>query len=61
VKEFACSDVVPECDAVFRRRADAEILEAVAWHALRDHGLAEIPVEILVQVRAAIRSVQPAP
>lgn len=53
MKKFRCGDVVPGCTQAFAGSTD-EILLAVAGHARRDHGLVEIPDELVVQVRSAM-------
>ena len=54
MKTFACGAVVPGCDAQFSGADDDAILAAVAQHALADHGLTDVPAELVAQVRAAI-------
>jgi predicted small metal-binding protein len=56
VKQFACGDVVPGCDATFVGADDAAILSQVAHHASADHGLLEVPAELVGAVRGAIRT-----
>lgn len=53
MKKFRCGDVVPGCTHAFEGSLD-EILIAVSTHARADHGLVEIPEELLVQVRGAV-------
>jgi predicted small metal-binding protein len=53
MKAFRCGDVVPGCARAFTGTED-EILAGVAQHAQQDHGLAEIPDELVVQVRSAM-------
>ena len=55
MKEFSCGDVVPGCTATFREPSESAILEAVATHARRDHGLDSVPDALVEQVLAAIR------
>ncbi len=55
MKQFCCGDVVPGCKAVFRAPVDSMILEAVAEHARRDHGMTEIPAELVARVQSLIR------
>ena len=55
MKEFSCGDVVPGCSARFTARTTDEILAAVATHARDDHGLADIPDELVQQVKSNIR------
>jgi predicted small metal-binding protein len=54
MKAFACGAVVPGCTATFTAQSDDEILASVAEHALRDHGMSEIPAEVVAQVRANV-------
>ena len=57
MKEFACGAVVPGCVAVFRGEDDDAILAQVATHARDDHGMAEVPDSLVVQVREKIHTV----
>ena len=57
MKTFACGHVVPGCSATFRAETEQEILLGVAAHAEKDHGLVELPVELVQQVRGAILTV----
>jgi predicted small metal-binding protein len=54
MKSFACGDVVPGCDARWVCGTENELLTAVADHARADHGMVEIPDELVEQVRARI-------
>ena len=56
MKQFSCGDVVPTCTRTFLAPTDEEILAAVAAHARADHGLTEIPLHLVEQVRQHIRS-----
>ncbi|WP_432492475.1 DUF1059 domain-containing protein [Kineococcus gypseus] len=53
MKKFRCGDVVPGCTRAFTGSTD-EVLLAVAGHARADHGLAELPAELVEQVRGAL-------
>ncbi len=57
MKQFACGDVVPGCDARWVSDSEDELLQQVARHAMDDHGMVEIPDELVGQVRARIVSV----
>ena len=57
MKQFCCGDVVPGCKAVFRDSTEEGILNSVARHAMRDHGLTEIPAALIAQVRQRITMV----
>ncbi|MEJ5945163.1 DUF1059 domain-containing protein [Pseudokineococcus basanitobsidens] len=54
MKQFACGDVVPGCRKTFTAPSEEEILGSVGRHALDDHGLAEVPPELVEQVRGRI-------
>jgi predicted small metal-binding protein len=55
MKEFFCGDIVQGCTAKFQAPDDASILQAVAEHAHLEHGIADVPTELVDQVRALIR------
>lgn len=55
MKSFSCGAVVPNCTAKFNGETDEEILSQVAEHARRDHGMTEVPAEVVAQVRANIQ------
>jgi predicted small metal-binding protein len=57
MKQFACGDVVPGCDARWVSESEQELLAHVAQHAMSDHGMTEIPDELVTQVRSRIISV----
>lgn len=57
MKEFSCGAVVPGCTAVFHADTDEQILEQVAVHARDDHGMSEVPPEVVEQVREKIATV----
>jgi predicted small metal-binding protein len=54
MKSFACGDVVPGCSAKWLCSTEDEILAEVAMHARQEHGMAEVPAEVLDQVRSKI-------
>jgi predicted small metal-binding protein len=57
MKEFACGSVVPGCSAVFVGPTDDAILSQVARHAREDHGMTEVPDEVVLAVRRNIHAV----
>ena len=57
MKAFACGDVVRGCTSRFTGPDDDSVLGQVAVHAVADHGLANVPAELVAQVRAAIVTV----
>lgn len=54
MKEFRCGEVVPGCGETFQGQSDDEILEQVAVHARDEHGMDEVPPDVVDTVRAAI-------
>jgi predicted small metal-binding protein len=54
VKEFRCGDIVPGCPTKFEGESNDEILEQVAVHARDEHGMDEVPPEVVDQVVARI-------
>lgn len=50
MKEFACGDVVPGCRAKFHGASNDEILKQVAEHAHADHGMSDVPAEVVSAV-----------
>jgi predicted small metal-binding protein len=57
MKTFSCGAVVPGCTATFTAQDDDAILTQVAAHARADHGLTEVPAELVAQVRTHIEAV----
>ena len=57
MKEFHCGAVVPGCTAAFHGETEDEILGQVADHAAKDHGLTEVPPELVARVRENITEV----
>ena len=56
MKEFACGDLIPGCDARFCAATSEQVLADVARHARDDHGMSDIPAELVGQVRQLIRA-----
>jgi predicted small metal-binding protein len=54
-KVFRCRDLGLDCDAVIRADTEEEILKKAAEHAKAVHNMKEIPAEVAVKVRSAIR------
>lgn len=57
MKEFACGDVVPGCAKVLRAEDEDGLFEQIGRHASEDHGMTEVPGELLEQVRTRIRDI----
>jgi len=47
-------DVVPGCDFEMKGSSEEEVLQRAAEHAKTDHGMDNVPPEILAKVRGAI-------
>ncbi len=55
MKKFSCGEVVPGCTAKFEAGSEAEILQQVAAHASADHGMKDVPTEVVEAVKKKIR------
>ncbi len=54
MKQFACGDVVPGCQASFSAESEDAILGQVAAHAREAHGMVDVPAALVAAVRANI-------
>jgi predicted small metal-binding protein len=56
-KSISCRDVGLDCD--FHAQADTmeELMQKCSAHAKSDHGIEEIPAELVAKVQAAVRDV----
>jgi len=54
-KTVNCRDVGVDCDFIARGETEQEVLQQCAEHARTAHGMNEIPPELVIKVRAAIR------
>ena len=57
MREFRCGQLVPGCDAVFHGESNDEILVQVATHARDEHGMDEVPPEVVDTIHASISEV----
>jgi len=55
-KEIRCRDVGVDCDWVATGETEEEIMKKAAEHAKKDHGMNEIPPELVQRVREAIKA-----
>ncbi len=55
-KTICCRDVGVDCDFVVRGETEEEIMKKVAEHAQKEHGMKEIPQELVERVREAIHN-----
>ena len=54
MKEFTGGTLVPGCDANFESEAEDQLLREIATHARDEHGMDEVPPEIVDKIRASI-------
>jgi predicted small metal-binding protein len=54
MKEFRCGELIPGCEAKFDGETDEQILQQIATHAREDHGMDEVPPEVVDRIRASI-------
>jgi predicted small metal-binding protein len=54
MKEFRCGKLVPGCDAQFEGETEDEIMTEIAAHARDEHGMDEVPPEIVDKIRASL-------
>ncbi len=54
MKEWSCSNIVPECEWRYDAESEEEILESAAAHAREAHGMDEVPPEIVERIRETI-------
>ena len=54
MKVFRCGALVPGCSASFEGESEDEILQQVATHARDEHGMDEVPPEVVDKVVASI-------
>ena len=52
---IACNDVVPGCGFTASADTEDELIDKVATHAARDHGVPEVTPELAAKVKAAIK------
>ncbi|MGD9570813.1 MAG: DUF1059 domain-containing protein [Thermoleophilia bacterium] len=54
MKAFLCGVLVPGCEASFEAESEEELLVHIAAHARDEHGMHEVPPEVLDAIRATI-------
>ncbi len=55
-KTISCRDVGVDCDFIARGETEQEILEQCAEHARTAHGMTELPPDLAMKVRGAIKT-----
>lgn len=59
MKEFRCGVLVPGCYATFQGKSDDEILRQVFVHAREEHGMDQVPPDVVNEIRAEITERNP--
>ena len=59
MKEFRCGVLVPGCYATFHGASDDEILRQVVVHAREEHGMDQVPPDVVNEIRAEITERNP--
>lgn len=57
MKQFSCGDVVPGCDKTMQAGEEPRLLSLMQAHAREDHGMDDIPSDVLTTIRRAIVTV----
>jgi predicted small metal-binding protein len=57
MKQFRCGDVVPGCQWVTRSDDEQELFERIKGHARDEHGMDEVPPEVVDQINGVITEV----
>jgi predicted small metal-binding protein len=55
MKVLKCRDVGVDCDFVARGQTEQEVMRKCEEHARTEHDMDQIPAELAVKVKAAIR------
>jgi predicted small metal-binding protein len=55
-KHIACDDLMKGCKFTASAKTEEELLQKVAEHAAKEHGIQEVTPELAAQVKAVIRS-----
>lgn len=56
-KQFACADVGVKCSWSAKAGNENELMKVVAEHAQKEHGMKEIPKDLVDKVKAAIKDI----
>jgi predicted small metal-binding protein len=60
MKQFRCGAIVPGCSAVFEGESESAILNQIGAHARDEHGMDEVPPEVVDTIRDNITEEAPA-
>jgi predicted small metal-binding protein len=54
-KVLRCGDLMPGCNTVLEGKDVSEVMAKGAEHAKKDHGINQIPPDMVAKVQAAIK------
>jgi predicted small metal-binding protein len=54
MKQFRCGELIPGCEAAFQGETEDEVLAQVGAHARDEHGMDEVPPEVVDRIRASM-------
>jgi predicted small metal-binding protein len=54
MKQFRCGELIPGCEAAFQGETEDEVLAQVGAHARDEHGMDEVPPEVIDRIRASM-------
>jgi predicted small metal-binding protein len=57
MKQFRCGDVVPGCEWVARGDDEDEVFADIRTHARDEHGMDEVPQEVVDEIHGLITDV----
>ena len=57
MKQFRCGDVVPGCQWITRNDDEQQLFQDISVHARDEHGMDEVPPEVVDQIRGVITEV----
>jgi len=57
MKQFRCGDVVPGCQWVTRNDDEEALFDDIHAHARDEHGMDEVPPEVVDQIQRVITEV----
>ncbi len=52
---FKCADTGMQCPFEIKTKTDEEMMKAIATHAATAHDLKEVPPDMMVKIKAAIK------
>jgi predicted small metal-binding protein len=55
-KHIACGQIVPDCKFTATATTEEALIEQVAEHAAREHGVTRVTPELAAKIKAAIKN-----